>query len=57
MRYFKIDRLSGVKTELSYEEAKSIISKYYVEKVSTFDEMLSIASTIPCGYSNLEIEE
>ena len=56
MRYVLVDKRSKAETEISHEEAKERISRYYEEIVATYDEMLSEPGVIPMMFSNIRIE-
>ena len=57
MKYFSISKFNGERKEVSYERAKEIISADYVERVCTYDDLLSQPGAIPCRFYNVEIEE
>ena len=44
-------------TELTRDEAKELVSRYYNESVCTYDEMLDTPCTINCMFSYLDIVE
>lgn len=56
MRYVLIDNVSGAETQISHEEAKERISRYYNEIVATYDEMLSEPGIIPTRFYDIRIE-
>ena len=56
MKYIKTYRDNGQQVELNHDEAKDLLSRYYTEKVATFDEMLEQPGTYPCMYSDLEVK-
>ena len=53
MKYLRVDKVDGKTYELDYESAKDLLSRNYVERVCTFDEMLSMPNEIPCMYCTL----
>lgn len=57
MKYVLIDKMSNTEKVISYEEALERISRYYEEKVATYDEMLSEPGIIPMMFSNIRIEK
>lgn len=57
MKYYKISKKDGKKTEITHGEARECISANYTERVCTYDEMLSQEGRIPCVFSIIEITE
>lgn len=55
MKYLKTMKDELIGEEITKEEAKEIISRYYTEKVASYDEMLEQCGTIPCMYCNIDV--
>lgn len=56
MKYFTISKENGARREITHEEAKRYLASNYVERVCTFDEMLSHEGNIPCLFSIIEVK-
>lgn len=57
MKYVLKDFITGATDEITFEEAKRIVSKYYEEYVCTYEEMLELEQTIPCGHRQIIVTE
>jgi hypothetical protein len=55
MKYLKTMKDEIIGEEITKEEAKEIISRYYTEKVASYDEMLEQRGTIPCMYCYIDV--
>ena len=55
MKYYKIRKEDGERTEITYAEARDLIATCYIERVCTYEEMLSEEGIIPCMFSIIEI--
>ena len=57
MKYIKVNKQDGGEKELTHAEAVEFISRYYEEKVATYDEMLSVPGIIMGQFSYIKIEK
>lgn len=57
MKYLKTYKGEEIGVEITKEEAKEVISRYYTEKEATYDEMLEQRGTIPCPYCYIDVIE
>lgn len=57
MKYYAISKENGARREITHEEARRYLSSNYVERVCTFDDMLSQEANIPCLFSIIEVRK
>ena len=55
MRYFEVNMATGEKKEITKEQAKEIVSIYYVENECTYEELISYPGFIRGAYRSVEI--
>lgn len=57
MKYFLYSPITETRKEISKDDALTMLKKCYAENVCTYDEMLNMVNTYPCGYRQIEVVE